>query len=288
MKTIKDIDVKDKKVLVREDFNVPISDGKICDDSKIKEALPTINYLREKGAKIILMSDLGNPDGHTIPELRMDIVAQRLEKLINSHVENIDEILGDSTRESISSLVPGEILMVENLGFSGGEYTNNEDFAKGLAALGDIYVDDAFSIADKKYASNVGITKFIPSYAGLFMTAESDKIMDFLKNIDHPFSFLVAGSDVEGKMSVIERFIDITDNILIAGLPSLAFLKAKGHKIGKIDVSSLSVEMAKELLAEAEAQFTNIILPNDLLVAETIHPGASSKYVSSMNIPDNM
>jgi len=288
MKTVRNIDVKNKKVLVREDFNVPLSDGKITDDSKIKEALPTINYLKDQGAKIILMSDLGKPDGHAVTELRMDLIAERLEKLLNLHVENIDEIVGDTTRESISNLIPGEIILIENLGFSGGEYSNNNDFARGLANLADVYVNDAFSIADKEYASNVGITKYLPSYAGLTMEKESSKLNDFLYNINHPFVFLVAGTDVEGKMSVIERFINIADNVLVAGLPALAFLKAQGYHTGKIKVSDRAVSMAKALISESKLEHTNIKLPDDFMVAESIYAGAPHKFVSSKNIPEDM
>jgi len=288
MKTVKDIDVKNKRVLIREDYNVPLSDGKITDDIKIKESIPTINYLKDRGAKIILMSDLGNPDGHEITNLRMDLVAGRLEKLLNQHVENIDEIIGDSTLESIYNMIPGEIVMIENLGFSGGEYSNNSDFAQGLATLADVYVNDAFSIADKEYASNVGITKYIPSYAGLLMEKESDKIMDFLRTIDHPFSFLIAGTNIEEKMPVIERFIGIADHILVAGLPALAFLKAHGYHTGRIQISDISVNMAKDLIAESQNKNTIIKLPDDFLVAENIHTGVPHKFVSSRDIPEDM
>ncbi|MDD3014401.1 MAG: phosphoglycerate kinase [Candidatus Gastranaerophilales bacterium] len=288
MKTVKDVDVKNKRVLVREDFDVPLSDGKIIDDSKIKEALPTIKYLKDQGAKIILMSDLGKPDGHAITELRMDLVAERLEKILNEHIENIDEIVGDSTQEAISSMMPGEILLVENLGFSGGEYSNNSDFARGLATLADVYVDDAFSLADKRYASNVGITQYLPSYAGLIMEKESDKLINMLKTIDHPFVLLIAGTNIEEKMSVIERFIDIADNILVAGLPALAFLKALGYQTGRIKISDTSLKMAKDLLSEAKIENIIIKLPDDFMVAESIYAGAPHKFVSSRDIPEDM
>ncbi|OGI16644.1 MAG: phosphoglycerate kinase [Candidatus Melainabacteria bacterium RIFOXYA12_FULL_32_12] len=285
MKTIKDVDVRDKKVLLREDFNVPLKDHHVSNNSRIKAALPTINYLREQGAKVILISELGKPEGQTITDFRMNPVAEELEKLLKTHIESIDEIFGVDARTAISNMHPGDVILLENLGFHKEEYKNDDWFAHGLANLADIYVDDDFRIANEEHASNIAITNHIPSYAGLLMEKELDQIVNFILNIDHPFVLLMGGKNPESKMPVIERFIEIADYILVAGEVGLTFLKAQGHEIGKANISDTAVEMAKQLMCESKLERNPIILPDDFLVAEEIRPGASHNFVSRENIP---
>ncbi|HBH18479.1 MAG TPA: phosphoglycerate kinase, partial [Cyanobacteria bacterium UBA9579] len=285
MKAIKGVDVKDKKVLLREDFNVPLKDHHVADNSRIKAALPTINYLRENGAKLILVSELGQPCGHAITDFRMNPVAEELEKLLNIHIENTDEIFGIDARLAIATMNPGDVLLLENLGFHKTEYENDDYFAHSLADLADIYVDDDFRLAAKERASNVAITKHIPSYAGLLMEKELDQIVNFILNIDHPFVLLMGGTNPESKMPVIERFIEIADYILVAGEVGLTFLKAQGHEVGKVNISDTAVAMANQLMCESRLERNPIIVPDDFMIAQEVMPGSSHKFVSSMDIP---
>jgi len=285
MRTIENVDVQNKRVIVRNDLNIAVDDG-IEDKAVLKEAAKTINYLKDNGAKIILISELGDPQGCIRHNLRMENIVGKLEKVLDTHVENFNNIIKDDIYQTISTMTPGEIVLLENLGFYKEEYENEEAFADVLARMGDIYVDDDFRVADKEYASNVGITKFLPSYAGLSMKNELDKMSDFINNVTHPFVMLFGGTDPIDKMPIIERFLPIADTILTAGETALAFLKAKGNKIGGYTISDTAVDMAKQILYESENENCQIILPVDVIVSEQIVSGSRTREVAVDEIPE--
>lgn len=286
MKTIENIDVKNKRVIVREDLNVTVTDSKIENTAILKEAAKNINYLRNQGAKVIVISDFGNPEGHIRHNLRMENLAPELEKVLNTHVEDLGDIVSDTVFETVKTMEAGEVVLLENLGFYEEEYFNDEFFARALARLGEIYVDDDFRIADKEYASNVGITQFLPSYAGLSMKNELDKMTNFLQNIDNPFTMLIGGTEPENKMAIIERFLPVADFILVAGEIGLAFLKAQGHSIGQYTISDTAIAMAKQILCEVENEKCQLITPVDFMIADQITPHAKRQEVHMDKIPD--
>ena len=287
-KTVKDADVKGKRVLVRVDFNVPISDGAVTDDTRVRAALPTIRYLIDHGAKVILCSHLGRPKGEPDPQYSLRPVRRVLQRLIGRNVAFVDDIAGPDAQEAVSRMVDGEILMLENVRFAPGEKTNDPAFAKALAALADIYVNDAFGAAHRAHASTAGVAEFLPAYAGLLLTREIETLTGMLTDPERPFVAILGGSKVSDKFGVIDKLIDVVDIFIIGGGMAFTFLVAKGLGIGKSIVEPDWVEPAKAMLIKAEAKGVDILLPVDFVLADTFAEDAETRIAGREEIPADM
>lgn len=284
-KTIKDVDVRGKRVLVRVDFNVPMADGSVTDDSRIRAALPTIRYLIDHGARVILMSHLGRPKGEPDPKYSLKPVRRTLQRLLGRNVFFAPETVGPETAEAVDRLIDGEVLMLENVRFNGGEKTNDPQFAKELAALGDIYVDDAFGAAHRAHASTAGVAEYLPAYAGLLLAREVETLTDMLLDPQRPFVAILGGSKVSDKFGVIDRLIDTVDALLIGGGMAFTFLAAKGIETGKSIVEADWIEPAKQMLAKAAEKDVNLVLPVDFVIADAIADDVDTKIVGREEIP---
>jgi len=285
--TIRDVDVSGKRVLVRVDFNVPLKDGKIRDDTRIQAALPTIEYLISHGARVILMSHLGRPDGEVDDSFRMDPVAARLADLLARPVKKLNDCIGPEVEAAVNSLKPGEIILLENVRFHKGETKNDPEFAEALSRLGDIYVNDAFGTAHRAHASTEGVTKYLPAVGGFLMEKELEFLGKVTANPAHPFVAILGGAKVSDKIGVLKNLVGKVDTLLIGGGMAFTFLYAQGKKIGK-SLLDEKVELAREILDEARVKGVKFLLPTDIVVAEKLEEGAPFKVVSSDEIPDEM
>ena len=285
-KTVRDIDVSHKRVLVRVDFNVPLSpDGKVLDDFRIRAALPTINYLIENNAKVILMTHLGRPKGRVVPNLRLDPVAKVLSELINRPVKKLDDCIGEEVKKEVFSMKDGDIILLENLRFHKEEKENNPEFARELASLGEVYVDDAFATAHRIAASTVGVASYLPAVAGLLMEKEINALTKVLTAPEHPFVAVLGGAKVSDKIGVIQNLMNKVDAFLIGGGMCFTFLKAKGYKIGYSLCEDEKLSFAQELMKEAKEKGIKVILPADVVVTPEIKEGAPFKVVDIEEIP---
>lgn len=289
-KTIKDIDVKGKKVLVRVDFNVPLSKenkGEIADDARIKAAIPTIDYLLENGACVILMSHLGRPKGEAKPEFALKPVANWLENYYKDkfHFFPSPEVVDDKVKEEVANLKEGEVCLIENTRFVKGETKNDESFAKKLASLADIYVNDAFGTSHRAHSSNVGVASLLPSAVGLLIEKEIDIMGKALEDPEHPFVAILGGAKVSDKIGVIDNLINKVDTILIGGGMAYTFLKAQGKEIGKSLLEEDKMDLSLDLIKKAKANNVEILLPIDAVIADEIKAGAETQIVDIDNIP---
>ena len=289
-RTITDIDVTGKRVLLRVDFNVPLDEnGSITDDSRIRKELPTIKYLLAKRAKLIICSHLGRPEGQYKPNLSLLQVAQRLVDILPlTKIKFAADCIGEKTEEEAKNLKEGEILLLENLRFHAEEEKNDPIFAQKLASLAEIYVDDAFGTAHRKHASVYGVAKLLPNAVGLLMGKEINTILGALENPERPFTAILGGSKVSDKIYVVMNMLNKVDNLLIGGGMAYTFLKALGYNVGKSLVDDTKVELARNILAEAEKKYVNVILPIDHICAESLSPNARPKKVRGVNIPDSL
>jgi len=285
--TVRDIEVSDQRALVRVDFNVPLDEetGAIMDDSRIKAALPTIEHLIGRGAKVILCSHLGRPKGKVVERLRLAPMAQRLSQILEQPVEASRDCIGPDVEAAVAELKRGQVLLLENVRFHPEEEENDATFAQALAKLADIYVNDAFGAAHRAHASVVGITKYLPAVAGLLLEQEIVTLNGILENPPHPFAALLGGAKVSDKVSVIENIVDKVDYILIGGGMAATFLKAKSYHIGQSLVEADKVDTAAELAARALRSGVSLLLPVDVVVAGELSPQAEGKTVSIENIP---
>ncbi len=285
-KTIKDVEVSHKRVLVRVDFNVPLSpDGKVLDDFRIRAALPTINYLVEHQAKVILMSHLGRPKGKVVESLRMDPVAKKLSEISGFKVKKLDDCIGEEVKKEVFSMKDGEIILLENLRFHKGEKENDPEFAKELASLGELYVDDAFATAHRVAASTVGVASYLPAVAGLLMEKEIESLTKVLTAPEHPYVAILGGAKVSDKIGVIQNLMDKVDAFLIGGGMCFTFLKAKGYKIGYSLCEDEKIPFAKELLEEARKKNIKVVLPADVVTVPEVKETAPSRVVDIEEIP---
>jgi phosphoglycerate kinase len=249
---VEDLSTAGKRVIVRVDFNVPLKDGKVESDKRIKESLPTINYLRKQNAKVILMSHLGRPDGKRVPEMSLRPVADALAALLGAPVAFAEDCVGPAAEQAVAALAPGGVLLLENLRFHAEEEENDPVFAKKLAALADLYVNDAFGSAHRAHASTEGITHFVPQAAsGYLMKKELDYLGDALSNPKRPFVAVLGGSKVSSKIDVIKSLLPRVDKLLIGGGMTYTFLKAQGLEVGKSIVENDKLDLARSLMAEA-------------------------------------
>jgi len=285
--TVRDFDPQGKRVLVRVDFNVPIEDGKVKDDSRIRAALPTIRYLLDNGAAVILMSHLGRPKGKVVESARLRPVAQWLSALLKMPVPITGDPLGVGTHDAVARLKTGQVLMLENLRFHAQEEANDDDYAKTLASYGDVYVNDAFGTAHRAHASTVGVTKYLPAYAGLLMEREIEALSSLLESVEHPFAAIIGGAKVSGKLGVLNHLMDRVDSFLVGGGMANTFLVAQGYSVGKSLLERDLVDDARKILANAEKSKVDFLLPTDVVVAKEVTRGAEHKIVSVNKIPNS-
>lgn len=285
-KTVRDIDVAGKRVLVRVDFNVPLDkNGLVSDDTRIIEALPTINYLVEQGAKVILVSHLGRPKGQVNEKYKMDPVAQKLSELLGREVVKVDECVGDEPLEAIGRMREGDVVLLENVRFHPEEEKNDEKFSRQLADLADIFVNDAFGTAHRAHASTAGVSEFLPAVAGFLMEKELDILGRLLIHPERPFLAIIGGAKVSDKIAVISNLLDKVDTMVIGGGMSNTFLKAQGYDVGKSLLETDKIDLAKGLVAEAKNKGVKLLLPVDVVVAPGTAPDAEQKTVPVGQIP---
>lgn len=285
-KTVRDLDVAGKKVLVRVDFNVPLNDkGEITDDTRITASLPTIQYLLEQKAAVILMAHLGRPKGQVKPELSLAPVAKHLGKLLGKKILFAPDCVGEAAQAAASKLKPGHILLLENLRFHKEEEKNDMDFAEKLASLADLYVNDGFGVSHRAHASVEGVTHFLPAAAGFLLEKEIQYVGQAVTNPLHPFIAIIGGAKVSDKIGVISNLLDKVDTLLIGGGMANTFLAAQGYKMGKSLVEEDKLDLAKELLAKAKKNKVNMLLPTDLVMAAAFAPDAEhvTEKVKNLN-----
>lgn len=285
-KTVRDLDVDGKKVLVRVDFNVPLNDkGEITDDTRITASLPTIQYLLEQKAAVILMAHLGRPKGQVKPELSLAPVAKHLGKLLGKKILFAPDCVGEAAQAAASKLKPGHILLLENLRFHKEEEKNDMEFAEKLASLADLYVNDGFGVSHRAHASVEGVTHFLPAAAGFLLEKEIQYVGQAVTNPLHPFVAIIGGAKVSDKIGVISNLLDKVDTLLIGGGMANTFLAAQGYKMGKSLVEEDKLDLAKELLAKAKKNKVNMLLPTDLVMAAAFAPDAEhvTEKVKNLN-----
>lgn len=284
-KSIKDINVAGKRVFCRVDFNVPMQDGQITDDTRIRAALPTIQHLIDAGAKVILASHLGRPKGQVVEELRLTPVAKRLSELLGKDVRKTDEAYGPSVSAEIAKIEDGDVLLLENVRFYPGEEKNEAELAKSFAELADVYVNDAFGAAHRAHASTEGIANYIPAVAGLLMEKELEVLSKALSNPERPFTAIIGGAKVKDKIGVIENLLEKVDNLIIGGGLAYTFVKSEGHEIGKSLLEADKIELAQSFIQKAKEKGVNLYMPVDVVVADDFGPDVNTKVVAIDSIP---
>jgi phosphoglycerate kinase len=289
VRTLKDIELPGKKVLVRVDFNVPIKDGKVTDDTRIQGALPTIRHiLAAHGTRLILMSHLGRPKGKRNPDMSLAPVAARLSELLGKPVKMADDCIGAAVEQMVGSMKDGEIVLLENLRFHPEEEANDPAFARQLAKLADVYVSDAFGTVHRAHASTEGVTKFLPSVAGYLIEKEMKFFGPLLSNPARPFVAIIGGAKVSSKIEVLNHLITKCNSLVVGGGMAYTFLKAQGHKIGNSLVEEDFVETARALIEKGKELKVDIILPVDHVVATEFSENAKPTAIDSVEIPDGM
>jgi len=282
-KTIRDIDVKGKRVLVRVDFNVPVKDGKVGDDTRIKAALPTIKYLLENGAALILCSHLGRPKGQPLPEFSLKPVADHLATLLDKPVSFAEDCIGPKAEEAAKALKAGDVLLLENTRYHAGETKNDPEISKGLAALADVYVNDAFGSAHRAHSSTTGVAEFLPAVSGFLLEKEIKYLGQAVADPEKPFVAILGGAKISDKIGVIKNLLTKADSILIGGGMANTFFKAEGYPVGDSLVEDEALDTAKEILAQAGSKFR---LPVDVVIADKFEADAAHKTMSTGPIPD--
>ena len=286
-KTLKDFDFKGKRVLVRVDFNVPLAEGKVGDNTRIEAALPTIEYLIREEAKVILMSHLGRPGGEAVDELRMDPVAEELANHLGKEVLKADDCIGPEVAEAVSRLENGDVLLLENTRFYPGEKENDPKFSRQLAENADIYINDAFGAAHRAHASTAGVTEYLPSGAGFLIQRELNSLARAIENPEKPYAAIIGGAKVSDKMLVIKNILPRCDYLILGGGIANTFLLAKGYQVGDSLVEEDMVDLAREIMEEAESQGKEVILPVDVVVAEKLEAGSAHKIVKIDEVPES-
>lgn len=288
-KTVRDIDVDGKRVLMRVDFNVPLENGKITDDTRIKAAIPTIAYLVDHGAKVILLSHLGRPKGDgPEPELSLKPAAEKLAELTGFDVTFVPDTYGEEAKVAVDKMDPGQIVVLENVRFDKREKKNDPEIAKKLADLGDIFVLDAFGTAHRAQGSVVGPAQYLPAVSGFLLEKEVDTLTSIFKNPARPFVAIVGGSKVSSKIGVLDHLLDSVDTLIIGGGMAYTFFLAKGYTVGESLQEPDWVDAAKEMMKKAEKNGVNLLLPIDNVVADHYGPDAVGAIVKSTEIPDEM
>jgi phosphoglycerate kinase len=286
-KSIRDVaDLAGKRVFVRVDFNVPLENGVITDDTRIRETLPTIKYLIEKGAKVILASHMGRPKGEFVDSMRLTPAAVRLGELLGKPVAKADEAVGDAVKAQIAELKNGDVLVLENVRFYKGEEKNDAELAKQFAELADLFVNDAFGAAHRAHSSTAGIAQYLPAVSGLLMEKELDVLGKALSNPERPFTAIIGGAKVKDKIDVIDNLINLSDNLILGGGLCFTFLKAQGYSIGASMLDEEKIELAKTFINKAKEKGINLLIPVDVVVADKFDANAETKIVDVDAIPD--
>jgi phosphoglycerate kinase len=284
--TIEDLDIKGKRVFIRADFNVPLDNNlMITDDRRIRSTLPTINYAIDEGAKVILSSHLGRPKGKADPRFSLAPVAKRLQRLLNKEVVFAPDCIGSQAENLVSKMKDGDVLLLENLRYHPEEEKNEEEFARALARLADVYVNDAFGAAHRAHASTVGITKFLPSAAGLLLKKEIEYLKGAIDNPVKPFVAILGGAKVSGKIGVLEHLVGRVDKVLVGGGMAFTFIKAMGYEIGDSLVEDAMLETAERIRKKLIENGVKFYLPVDCVIAQNTEPGAVIKIVPTLEIP---
>lgn len=286
-KSVRDVEVSGKRVFVRVDFNVPLEDGKITDDTRIRETLPTIKYLVEKGAKVILASHLGRPKGQVVESMRLTPASERLSELLGKPVAKADEAVGDAVKAQIDAMQNGDVLVLENVRFYPGEEKNDPELAKQFAELADLFVNDAFGAAHRAHASTEGIAHHLPAVSGLLMEKELSVLGKALSNPERPFTAIIGGSKVKDKIDVINNLLTLADNVIIGGGLAYTFFKAQGHEIGQSLCDDSKLDTALGFIDKAKELGKNFYLPVDILVADDFNANANTKIVDIDGIPSD-
>ncbi len=285
--SVADIDVAGKRVFVRADFNVPMdSDLNITDDRRITAALPTIQHLVDRGAKVILSSHLGRPKGKRVDSMSLAPVAQRLSELLGKEVRMLNDCIGPEVAETVGRMRPGDVVLLENLRFYNEEEANDPDFSKQLASLADIYVNDAFGTAHRAHASTEGITRYLPSVAGFLVQKEIEVMGKALSNPDRPFVAILGGAKVSTKIDVIKNLLDKVDTLIIGGGMTYTFMKARGHSVGRSLLEADKLDTAREIERLAEEKGVKLLLPVDNVIADDFSATANTRVVEGGEIPD--
>lgn len=288
LNTIKEADLKGKRVVIRVDFNVPLKNGVVTDNTRIKAALPTVKYILEQGASLVVMSHFGRPKGQKNPDFSMAPIAKEFEALLGKPVKLAPDVIGDEVEAEVKALKPGEVLLLENVRFYKEEEANDPEFAKKLASYGDIYCNDAFGTAHRAHASTEGVSHYLPSYAGFLIEKEVKFMAPLLENPDKPFVAIIGGSKVSSKITVLESLVKTCDTIVIGGGMAYTFLNVLGNKIGKSLFEPDYVETAKAFLDKAAEKGVKVILPVDNVCAKEFSETAEPILVDSDNISDDL
>jgi len=284
-KTMKDMQLEGKRVFCRVDFNVPMEEGAVTDDTRIRAAIPTINYLVDHGAKVILASHLGRPNGEVNEELRLTQAGEKLAELIGKPVNKLDESIGEEVVSAISAMKNGDITLLENVRFHAGEEKNAPELAKEFSELADLFVNDAFGAAHRAHASTAGIAAYIPAVSGLLIEKELDVLGKALSKPDRPFTAIIGGAKVKDKIGVIDHLLDIVDNLIIGGGLAYTFMKAQGHEIGKSLLEEDKMALALSFIKKAEENGVKLYLPIDVVVADDFSATANTKVVELNAMP---
>ena len=282
-RSVRDLDVGGKRVLVRVDFNVPLKDGRVTDDTRIRRALPTIRYLLSEGARPVLISHLGRPKGERNPDYAMDPVAKRLEELLEEPVKKLDAAVGPEVQEALDDWDGEGVVLLENSRFYPGETKNDSEFSEQLASLADLYVDDAFGAAHRAHATTVGVAERLPAAAGLLLEEEIDYLDGVLKDPSRPFVAILGGAKVSDKLGVIKSLLGTADTLLIGGAMCFTFFKARGYEVGASLVEDDYLQEAKRLMDEADDK---LVLPTDIVAAAKMEEDAESRTVGVEEMPE--
>ncbi len=288
LQTIRDYDFSGKRALVRVDFNVPLKDGSVTDDTRIRAALPTIQYILDAGGSVVVMSHFGRPKGKKNPEFSMAPIAKEFSALLGRPVKLASDVIGEEVAAEVKSLTSGEVLLLENVRFYAGEEKNDPEFAKQLSLFGDVYVNDAFGTAHRAHASTAGVAEFLPSYAGFLIEKEVKFMAPLLENPDKPFVAIIGGSKVSSKIGVLESLVNTCDTIVIGGGMAYTFLAVQGHAIGKSLVEEEFKETATSFLAKAKEMGVQVILPVDHLCGAEFAEDTKAIAVDTVDIPADL
>jgi phosphoglycerate kinase len=286
-KSISDINVHGQRVLMRVDFNVPMQDGAITDDKRIRAALPSIQHVVKQGGKVILMSHFGRPKGKVVEEFRLDPIAKRLGELLGQPVQKANDCIGPEVAKQVAALQPGDVLLLENVRFYAEEEQNAPEFAKALAELGDIFVNDAFGTAHRAHASTTGVADYLPAVSGFLMEKELEFLGNAVEDPKRPFVAILGGAKVKDKIAVIESLLSKVDSLIIGGGMAYTFLKAQGHEIGKSLLDAERLDFCRDIMTKAEQAGVELLLPVDIVVANEFSADAEHKVVGATEIPSD-